>query len=611
MATTLQLIMLTLVGGTAAQANSTDFTLVLASILGQLEGGLELHLRSPADGNNDLIQFLMTTGAISLKIRLNQDDEPPTAELCRHNLYLFENVQQMQGILNHLLDTEGFYILALESYTPVDDEPLVDFMGKVWLQHGHSRVYYAQLNMGRIVLYNPFKQMVVLVRGPKTYTTIYKNLAGHPLRIYIFDSVYSSVTGDGESHKVVSVNGADAKLAKIVARQLNFTSDYLWPDDEFFGGRLADGSYSGGVGRAHRGEVDIIFAGFFVKDYLTSRIQFSAAVYMDELCLYVQKAQRIPQSILPLFAVHADVWLCFLLVGLLASLVWLLLRTLNVALRIERIPDDSQTGIGYLAEARRIFIDTWVVWVRVNVGRFPPFHSERIFVASLCLVSVIFGALLESSLATVYIRPLYYRDVNTLRELDESGQPIYIKHPAFRDDLFYGHDSEVYRRLDAKMMLVAEGEERLIEMVSKRGGFAGVTRSASLELSDIRYVMTKKVHKIAECPKNYHIAYVLPRPSPYLEDVNRIVLRLVAGGIVGLWTGEAKERAKWRIQRFPEYLAELDAGRWKVLTLSDVQLAFYALTIGCLMSAAVCLAEIFPGRKKKFELKNDKLSHSL
>lgn len=149
--------------------------------------------------------------------------------------------------------------------------------------------------------------------------------------------------------------------------------------------------------------------------------------------------------------------------------------------------------------------------------------------ASLCLVSVIFGALLESSLATVYIRPLYYRDVNTLRELDESGQPIYIKHPAFKDDLFYGHNSEVYRRLDAKMMLVAEGEERLIEMVSKRGGFAGVTRSASLQLSDIRYVMTKKVHKIPECPKNYHIAYVLPRPSPYLEEVNRIVLRLVAG----------------------------------------------------------------------------------
>lgn len=359
-------------------------------------------------------------------------------------------------------------------------------------------------------------------------------------------------------------------------------------------GRLADGSYSGGVGRAHRGEVDIIFAGFFIKDYLSNQIQFSAAVYMDDLCLYVQKAQRIPQSILPLFAVHADVWLCFLLVGTLGSLVWLLLRMFNLLLCIEEIEDRSHRArkVGLVTTAHRIFTDTWVVWVRVNVVRFPPFHSERIFVASLCLVSVIFGALVESSLATVYIRPLYYRDPNTLQELDDSGIPIYIKHPAFKDDLFYGSDSEVYRRLDAKMLLVAEGEERLIQMISQRGHFAGVTRSASLELNDIRYVMTKKVHKIPECPKNYNIGYVLPRPSPYLENVNHIILRLVAAGIMNLWTGEMKERAKWSIQRFPEYLAELGVGRWKVLTLSDVQLAFYALAIGCLVSGAVFLTEI-------------------
>ncbi|XP_017122447.1 uncharacterized protein LOC108142882 [Drosophila elegans] len=606
MATTLHLITLALVGVTIGQTNNTEYKLVLASILDTLEGGLELHLRNPANGDNELVQFVMKHRKTSLKIRLSQEKAPSEASNIRHNFYLFEDVQLMHDILISLVNTDGFYILALEKYEPENDAILIDFMAKVWLQHGHSRIYYVQLSLERILLYNPFRQSVVLVKNPKAYGRIYKNLQGYPLRIYIFDSVYSSVSGDGASNKVLSVDGADAKLAKTVARQLNFTPHYLWPDDEFFGGRLPDGSYSGGVGRAHRGEVDIIFAGFFVKDYLTTHIQFSAAVYMDELCLYVQKAQRIPQSILPLFAVHTDVWLCFLLVGLVGSLVWLLLRALNLGLRIEGIPDGSQTtATSSFGAAGRIFIDTWVVWVRVNVGRFPPFHSERIFVASLCLVSVIFGALLESSLATVYIRPLYYRDTNTLRELDESGHPIYIKHPAFKDDLFYGHDSEVYRRLDAKMTLVAEGEERLIEMVSKRGGFAGVTRSASLQLSDIRYVMTKKVHKIPECPKNYHIAYVLPRPSPHLEEVNRIVLRLVAGGIVGLWTGEAKERAKWSIQRFPEYLAQLDVGRWKVLTISDVQLAFYALTIGCLLSAVVCMAEVFLRRKRTF------FSHSI
>ncbi|BFF92917.1 uncharacterized protein DMAD_10867 [Drosophila madeirensis] len=591
MSTTLQLIMLTLVGGQANQV--ANYSQVLLPVLSQLEGRLELHLRGVQHGDDDFVQLLLRRGEYSLSISRSMQLDSRVA----HHILLLEDVQQMRKVLPRLSNRGGFYLLAMERTTPEQDPQLLQFMSDVWQQHKHSQIYYLQLQSGRLLLHNPFSQRIVQVTDPQAYARIYQNLHGYPLSIYIFDSVYSAVSGDGATKRILSVTGADAKLAKTVAKQLNFTPDYLWPDDEYFGGRRADGSYSGGVGRAHRHEVDIIFAGFFIKDYLTTDIQFSAAIYMDDLCLFVQKAQRIPQSILPLFAVHVDVWLCFLLVGLAGTCCWLCLRTLNRVLHIPLIPSSNPKVERWLSGALRIFIDTWVVWVRVNIGRFPPFHSERIFVASLCLVSVIFGALLESSLATVYIRPLYYRDVNTLEELDATGKFIYIKHPAFKDDLFYGHDSAVYRRLDAKMLLVAEGEERLIEMVSRQGKFAGVTRSASLQLNDIRYVMTKKVHKIPECPKSYHIGYVLPRPSPYLEQLNHVVLRLVAGGLMQLWTGESKERAKWSIQRFPDYLAQLDVGRWKVLTLSDVQLAFYALTIGCLLAACVCLLEMYLGKQ--------------
>lgn len=362
-----------------------------------------------------------------------------------------------------------------------------------------------------------------------------------------------------------------------------------------YSSRQPNGSYSGGVGRAHRHELDIIFAGFFIKDYLTTRIQFSAAVYMDDLCLFVKKAQRIPQSIVPLFAVRVDVWLCFLLVGFVCTFIWLCFRAINLRLQIESIDGEAKRLVeaARLCIAWRIFVDTWVVWVRASINRFPPYYSERIFLASLCLVSVIFGALLESSLATAYIRPLYYKDPNTLEELDNSQMPIYIKHPAFRDDLFVGSDSEVYKRLDAKMKLVGEGEDRLINMVSKLGTFAGVTRAASLDLNDRRYLMTHKVHKIPQCPKTYHIGFVLPRPSPYLEGMNIVLLRLLAGGVMDFWISQVKEQATLNIQKYPDYLAELNVGQWKVLRLSDVQLAFYALAIGCLLASLVAVLEFY------------------
>ncbi|EDW15406.1 uncharacterized protein Dmoj_GI24813 [Drosophila mojavensis] len=572
-----------------------NYAQIFEPLLSQLDGTLELHLRSPRDADQDFVQFLLRQQGSAMRVHVGQDvDVYQHSEDTLHHFYIFNHVYQMQQYLRLFINPGGFYILAIEGFTGEEQKNLQQFMETVWRRHGHNRVYYVPLVGQGVLLYNPFLQSVVPAEDEHSFERIYTNLYGYPLRAYIFDSVYSALFGDGDTEQVLRVTGPDAIAAETVAKHLNFTLNYAWPDDEFFGGRLPNGSYTGGVGRAHRRELDVIFAGFFIKDYLTTQIQFTAAVYMDDLCLFVQKAQRIPQSIVPLFAVRVDVWLCFFVVGFACTFVWCCLRGLNLGLGIERLSDqkDDTANDRYISIAWRIFIDTWVVWVRVNVGKFPPYYSERIFLASLCLVSVIFGALLESSLATAYIRPLYYRDPNTLAELDELNLPIYIKHPAFRDDLFYGHDSQVYQRLNKRMKLVGEGEDRLINMVSKIGGFAGVTRAASLELTDRRYIMTHKVHKIPECPKTYHIGYVLPKPSPYIQGINKVLLQLLAGGLLEHWISDMKERAKWNIHQYPEYLAELGASNWKVLTLTDVQLAFYALSIGCILAAFVWCFEL-------------------
>lgn len=596
MASVAQLIMLILVAAIKSSAGQdNNNSRLLAPILRHLDYTLEMHLRSPKDFDNILVTTLLGQNNVPLKVGINQAVSESNSIL--HHFFIYEDVANMQKNLEDFTQSGGFYILAIERLVAHEQQMLLQFMETVWRQHGHNRIYYVLPEAREALLYNPFTQSIVVVKDSQSYQRIYSNFHGYALRAYIFDSVYSTLYGDGATKQVLKVTGPDAKAAETVARYLNATLNYIWPDDEFFGGRQPNGSYNGGVGRVHRYELDVIFAGFFIKDYLTTRIQFSAAVYMDDLCLFVQKAQRIPQSIVPLFAVRPDVWLCFLLVGFICAFIWMCLRAVNLRLHIECIGEGCGNGriedVYYINIAWRIFIDTWVVWVRVNVGQFPPYNSERIFLASLCLVSVIFGALLESSLATAYIRPLYYRDPNTLAELDKSQIPIYIKHPAFKDDLFYGHDSEVYRRLDAKMLLVGEGEDRLISMVAKRGKFAGVTRSASLELSDRRFIMTHKVHKIPQCPKTYHIGYVLPRPSPYIERINTILLHILAGGLLDFWINEMKERAKMNIYQYPEYLAELTVGKWKVFTLKDVQLAFYALAIGCVLALIVWLFELW------------------
>lgn len=353
-----------------------------------------------------------------------------------------------------------------------------------------------------------------------------------------------------------------------------------------------------------RFETDIILTGFFIKDYLTRDISFSSPLYTDELCCYVKKASRIPQSILPLFAVNVDIWISFIFVGMITPFIWMLLRRVNlgvmtngsVLLKLQKLQKLQTQESRLLTQKHklqyiRIFIDTWVMWVRVNIVNYPPFISERIFIASLCLVSVIFGALFESSLATVYIRPLHYKDINTMKELDEANVRIYIKHGAMRDDLFYGHSSQIYQNLEKKLLLIDELEERLIHTISKGGKFASVTRASSLELDDIHYFITKKIHKIPECPKMYHIGFVFPSHSPLEKSINILLLKFVQAGFIDHWIADMKYNAKVKTRNFVGYLEEI-GDNWKVLTLNDLQLSFYTIIFGSMLATIVLLLEL-------------------
>ncbi|XP_039947517.1 uncharacterized protein LOC126750837 isoform X2 [Bactrocera neohumeralis] len=227
---------------------------------------------------------------------------------------------------------------------------------------------------------NPFPKIgsergVMTSLGEESYKSIFLNFHEYPLRTYIFHSVYSDIEifMNETSKKVIGATGADAKVAYLLASKMNFTMDLQWPDAGFFGTRSKNGSYNGALGRMIRFEMDIILAGFFIKDYLTRDIGFTSPVYTDELCCYVKKASRIPQSILPLFAVNIDIWISFIFVGMLTPFIWMLLRRVNlsvatkgsVSLKLQKLQTQESRLLTQKHKLQyiRIFIDTWVMWL--------------------------------------------------------------------------------------------------------------------------------------------------------------------------------------------------------------------------------------------------------
>lgn len=321
--------------------------------------------------------------------------------------------------------------------------------------------------------------------------------------------------------------------------------------------------------------------GFFVKDYFTSDIKFSVAMYDDRLCIYTRKAERIPESLLPLFSVHFNVWICYISMAFLCSIVWAMLRFLNLWLKVYDVKLKEVFKWQYI----HILIDTWVAWVRVPLNHFPSFGSERVLVASICLVSLIFGAIFESSLSTIHIHPLYFKDIETLQELEDSGLPIYYRHPSIGDDLFFSETSKLFRDLNKKLVY---RKSKIINEIVQNGGKAGVTRQNLINLESLDLIVLKKIWIISECPKYYTLSYILPVGAPWEDSINLMLLRFLSTGLINKFQRDMKIRRDIKIIR--ERLFETNL-HFKVFTLEDLQLAFYVLILGTAMATLSLIVE--------------------
>ncbi|XP_062140636.1 uncharacterized protein LOC133848909 isoform X2 [Drosophila sulfurigaster albostrigata] len=431
-----------------------------------------------------------------------------------------------------------------------------------------------------------FGRLLPFMGGEPLPELLFHNMRGYPLRVQIFKSVYARPVFDPETGLLAELTGVDWEVAQTLRDLLNFTMDLQEPDKNYFGERSANGSYNGAIGSIQNDGLDICLTGFFVKDYLVQDdMDFTVAVYDDQLCIYVPKASPIPQSILPIFAVGYDIWLGFILMAFVCAFIWLLLRVINLRLRIVTV-----AGRRLWQQALAIVVDTWVVWVRVNLSHLPDSYAERMFIGSLCLVSVIFGAIFESSLATVYIHPLHYKDIMTMQDLDDSGLKVEYKYTSMADDLFFSETSPLFASLNKKLWWNRDLNFDVTLEVATVGGKAGVSRYNSLIMESANYLLTQRIWIVPECPKYYTISYVLPRDAPWEEAVNTQLLRLLNAGLIHKWILDQKYRVTMRMRTILNQ-AEDNASPIRVLTIGDLQLAFYVVIVGTLLASLGFIGE--------------------
>uniref|UniRef100_A0A182MF46 Ionotropic glutamate receptor L-glutamate and glycine-binding domain-containing protein n=1 Tax=Anopheles culicifacies TaxID=139723 RepID=A0A182MF46_9DIPT len=538
--------------------------------------------------------------------------EPQRQEQRGEGYIIYDDLSTINGY-ECLFDPTGTYVVVndqsrfTERFGRVQ---VLEALQRIWMKRGTYRVYVWVQDT--LYGYDPFQPLdtvseygtlVELGAGAMLPTVPPNNLAGYPVRIEVFRSVYSNpVVSDSKPLNIPTYSGPDVTARDVFCRVLNATVVQVPADRELFGDRLPNGSFSGALGRLVRREVDIVFTGFFIKDYATRDIDFTAGLYSDAVCCLVKKASRIPEALLPLYIFPGDIWALLCMIGLCCSSVWCLLRwcvrqmqqpvaslwsrhhRLAVLFNLSRTVRMGGPG----RQALQLYIDTFILLVSAPYQRFTRSGVERLFLTGLLLVSLIFVSLYQSGLAAVFVNPVYYPDIGTLQQLDESRMVIPVKYRGFLDDVFAVNYSRLMDSLRARMQHLPL-KESMLARVARLGTIATVTRKTTLALDNAIYMTTRQLHMIPECPRTYNLAYVMPHRSVFGEQFNKVLLRMVGGGLIDHWIDEA--RYGWTLKDWRVVQAMMESS-FKVLTVLDMQFPFYVLMIGLALSIGTIAAEL-------------------
>lgn len=322
-------------------------------------------------------------------------------------------------------------------------------------------------------------------------------------------------------------------------------------------------------------------------------------MYSDLLCCIVRRPKQIPPSILPFVIFDVHLWLALFIIAVMSFWVWALFRWANLQM-IEATTQAFALNLpthlanrGFYVQMRQIFLDIFLVWWSVPMHRLTRSNNERLLIGSISIVSLIFVSMFQSFLSMVYTRPIYYRNITSLEELDRSGLPIYSNFRGFLDDAFPKNISKTYDNLYKKLRITSQGFKEVKPLIDSNKA-SHISRRSLYNL----FWKYDNLDLVPECPKRYNLAYITPKNSVYLERFNQQLLYMLNGGLINKFTTELYFNVTihntiiLKKVNFPS--------NFKIFTMKEMEMPFLVLITGALISLVVFLGERRWSRRKTF-----------
>lgn len=432
-----------------------------------------------------------------------------------------------------------------------------------------------------------------------------KNLRRYPLRVSMFyrTSTARPLLADGSpwlgNGDVVRYEGVDAVILQNLARYMNFSVSMVLPTDgDRYGGKLWNGTFTGALGDVVNGRADIAFNSMFCKDYETEEIDFITPFEQDSVCILVPKNGLISKIHLLTFIFTPSLQLTFALVYAGVAVLWIVVTRLEVCLKLR-----SDGGYGVVF----IFMQSVHLLTSGAVNVYLRTTPERTLILTTLLFFVVISSILQGKMVTVIRNPVYYPDIRTLKELDESGLPISTSSLSLANVLGSPEDTQTSNStIDNLIYKIKVLDERsVLRAIEHTAYFRNTAAIARESEQDFGYFDEYRdpadgswlVHMVDECPRVFLVAFVVPRGSPYLFTINRFFSRAVEGGLIQKWDTQEyislmMSKGKDHVRSHHKMTSEGHGGTNKPFTLNDMQLSFAILVVGTLSSLVTFLCEV-------------------
>lgn len=338
-----------------------------------------------------------------------------------------------------------------------------------------------------------------------------------------------------------------------------------------------------------------------------------APINYDYVCVAVPKAGHIPKYWIPFTCFPYDVWLAILATffavyatNKLLLFVWSLDRRSNNA---KRSPQPLPPPLPSHSFLLTTLSATLNIPIPQSVNKYV--KCRIVLVTYLCFMYVIVS-IFQACLVTQLSAPKYYKDIDTLQELDASRLTVKTWSPLLKDIM----NVPISKQYTFTNKVKFVDFERLFQSsIHQSGNSSKLSTDDKLKFAFVERIplgkrkeyenfiikagdRTYEAHTVSECPFGFYVSYIVNPRFPFVSEFNLLLHRISEAALINRWT----ESVKYAISA--EYYEPMKAttkfvSEKKIFTLQDLEIAIIMLIGGYSISCTTFVAEMTYHRFRK------------